>query len=208
MKQLKIEDFEKAFNNRKPKVLGSYAYYSVLVPLVEKDGELHLLYEVRSENLKRQPNEVCFPGGKMEAGESPRECAIRETSEELNIRQKDIRVIAKMDYILTYSSFTMYSYLGVIDYEVIKNAKVNSDEVKEIFLVPVSYLLENEPIIYTFDVEPKIGEDFPYELINSKHGYNWRKGRYVMPIYRYGEHAIWGLTGRITSSLVEIMNKK
>ncbi|WP_051280234.1 NUDIX hydrolase [Anaerovorax odorimutans] len=208
MKNFKIEDFEKTLKDRKPKVLGSYNYYSVLVPLVEKDNELNILYEVRSEQLKKQPGEVCFPGGKMEKGESPKECAIRETSEELNIFQKDIKVISKLDYIHTYSNFTMYSYLGVIDYEKIKNTNVNKDEVKEIFLVPVSFLAENEPIIYYFDVVPKIGSDFSYEMINSKEGYNWRKGKYTVPIYRYNKYVIWGLTGKITYNLMNIMNHK
>ena len=35
---------------------------SVLIPLVWKDGEPHLLFEVRAYDLKVQPGEVCFPG--------------------------------------------------------------------------------------------------------------------------------------------------
>ena len=33
---------------------------AVLVPLLEKDGEYHLLFEVRAGVLKCQPGEVCF----------------------------------------------------------------------------------------------------------------------------------------------------
>lgn len=208
MKNLKIKDFEKIFKNRKPGEIGYYAHYSVMVPLIEKEGELHLLYEVRAESLKTQPGQVCFPGGKMEPGESPRECAIRETSEELNISENDVTIISQLDYLHTYSNFTMYSFLGVIDYEIIKNAKVSKDEVKEIFLVPVSYLEETEPLIYNFDVIPKVGEDFPYEMINSDNGYNWRKGESNVPIYRYGEYVIWGLTGQITYNLMNIIKDK
>ena len=59
--------------------------YSVLVPLVEREGGLSLLYEVRAGSLRRQPGEVCFPGGRLEGAESPEECALRETWEELGI---------------------------------------------------------------------------------------------------------------------------
>lgn len=205
MKRITLKDFEDTFRNREPKSMGSYQYYSVLVPLVEKDGELHILYEVRAENLKRQPGEVCFPGGRIENGESAEECAVRETSEELNIRPEDIRIIAQMDFLHTYSNFTLYSLLGVIDYNVVSKITVNPDEVKEIFLVPVSFLAENEPEIYCFDVLPNIGPDFPYEKINLPNGYNWRKGKSTVPIYRYGDRVIWGLTARITNHLMDLV---
>jgi len=208
MKRITVKDFEDTFRNREPKSLGSYQYYSVLVPLVEKDGELYVLYEVRAENLRRQPGEVCFPGGRIENNESAEACAVRETSEELNIRPEDIRIIAQMDFLHTYSNFTLYSLLGVIDHNVVKEIVVNPDEVKEIFLVPVSFLAENEPEIYCFDVLPNIGPDFPYEKINLSNGYNWRKGRSTVPIYRYGDRVIWGLTARITNHLMDLVTGK
>lgn len=208
MKEITIKDFEETFHNREPKSLGSYQYYSVLVPLVEKDGKLHILYEVRAENMKKQPGEVCFPGGRIESGESAEECAIRETTEELNINRSDIRIIAQMDFMHTYSNFTLYSLLGSIDYDVISRMTVNPDEVKEVFLVPVSFFAENEPEIYCFDVLPNIGPDFPYEKINLQNGYNWRKGKSTVPIYRYEDRAIWGLTARITNHLMDLVTGK
>lgn len=208
MKKYTIEDFENIFAGRVPKSLGTYQYYSVLVPLVEKDGELHILYEVRAESLKKQPGEVCFPGGRIEADETARKCAVRETAEELNIAQNQIRVIAELDYLHTYSNFTLYSFLGVIDYSVISEMSVNKDEVKEVFLVPVSFLEKNEPEIYQYDVIPDIGEDFPYEKINLTNGYNWRKGKSTVPIYHYDNRVIWGLTARITKHLIDLIHVK
>lgn len=204
MKKLTINDFENTFRGREPRPIGPYRYYSVLIPLVEKDGETYLLYEVRSESLNRQPGEVCFPGGRMENGESAEECAVRETSEELNINPSDIRIIARTDFLHTYSNFTLYSVLGAIDYGVVSGITVNPDEVKEVFLVPVSFFAENEPEIYCFDVLPDIGPDFPYQKINHDNGYNWRKGKTAVPIYRYGERVIWGLTARITKHLIDL----
>jgi len=205
MRKLTIKDFEDTFRDREPQPIGAYQYYSVLIPLVEKDGEPHILYEVRAESLSRQPGEVCFPGGRIENGESAEECAVRETSEELNIKPSDIRIIAEMDFLHTYSNFTLYSLIGVIDYEVVAGITVNPAEVKEIFLVPVSFLAENEPEIYCFDVLPNIGPDFPYQKINHDNGYNWRKGKSAVPIYRYGERVIWGLTARITNHLIDLV---
>lgn len=208
MKKITIKDFEDALRDREPKSIGIYQYYSVLVPLVEKNGEPHILYEVRAESMRMQPGEVCFPGGRIEDGESAEECALRETSEELNIRQSDIRIIAQMDFLHTYSNFTLYSFLGVIDYDIFSGIQVNPDEVKEVFLVPVSFFAENEPETYYYDVLPNIGPDFPYDKINLPNGYNWRKGKSTVPIYRYENRAIWGLTARITNHLIDLITDR
>ena len=60
---------------------------AVFMPLVEADGKLSLLFEVRSK-LIGQAGEVCFPGGRIEEGESPLDAAVRETMEELELGRK------------------------------------------------------------------------------------------------------------------------
>lgn len=65
---------------------------AVLVPIVKADGELHLLYEVRSAELKWQPCDISFPGGKIEAGDmSPQAAAVREAMEELYLKKNTYR---------------------------------------------------------------------------------------------------------------------
>lgn len=204
--KLNLNKIENIFNNRKPNALGTYNYFSVMVPLVEKDGEIYLLYEVRADSLKRQPGEVCFPGGAIEENETKRQCAIRETREELGIRKKDIRIIAELDTLYTYSNFTMYCYLGEISYEAALNVKLNPDEVKEIFLVPLEYIRNQAPFIYNMDIIPEIGSDFPYNMLKLSNGYNWRKGKSQVPIYTFEDKVIWGLTARITHNLASIIN--
>ncbi|MFV0516897.1 MAG: NUDIX hydrolase [Aminipila sp.] len=207
-RELDIKVIEDLFKNRKPGVIGRYRYYSVLVPIIKKENQLFLLYEVRSDDLKRQPGEICFPGGAIEENESRRQCAIRETCEELGIRKKHIKVLGELDTLYTYSNFTMYCYLGEIPYEEIYNMKLNKSEVKEIFLVPLDFILENPPFIYNVEVIPNIGADFPYNILKLNNGYNWRKGESEIPIYQFGDRIIWGLTARITHNLANILNAK
>lgn len=200
-----IKQIEKKMNGRIPAVIGKYSFFSVLAPLVEIGGKLHVLYEVRSDNLTKQPGEVCFPGGSMEPGETPEECAVRETCEELGIQPDAIRVLGQLDTLYSYSNFTMYAFLGIIDGEKLAQGIPNEDEVKEIFFVPLEEILEQEPYIYNMDVIPDIREDFPYDRVNFNDGYNWRKGKSEIPIYLHEDWVIWGLTGRITKNMVQIV---
>ena len=49
---------------------------AVLVPLIQKGGEYHVVFEVRAGSLKTQPGEICFPGGAVERGETPKQVPV------------------------------------------------------------------------------------------------------------------------------------
>jgi len=97
-----------------PGLLDGRRSYAVLVPLVEREDGIHVLYEVRALTLRRQPGEVCFPGGHIEAGETPEQCALRETFEELGIPEGEVQVLGRLDFIAHRANFIMYPVLGLI----------------------------------------------------------------------------------------------
>ncbi|MEF1862735.1 CoA pyrophosphatase, partial [Neisseria gonorrhoeae] len=74
---------------------------SVLIPIIEINNTHYILFEVRSKNLKHQPSEISFPGGKIESGETPYEAVIRETCEELGTFSDNIEVISSLDLLIT-----------------------------------------------------------------------------------------------------------
>lgn len=193
---------------RVPGPMDAAARYAVLVPLVESEGELHLLYEVRSAALRRQPGEVCFPGGHMEEGESALDCALRETQEELSLPQSAIRILGPLDFICHRSGFVLYPILALVDGQAAKNLVPNPAEVEESFLVPLSALGEMVPEEYRYELIPAPGEDFPYQRIGIPTDYHWHKGVESGPIYHWQGKAIWGLTGRITRHVLSLMNEE
>jgi 8-oxo-dGTP pyrophosphatase MutT (NUDIX family) len=205
-----LREIEAAVRGHDPRPIGRYGYSSVLVPIVNEGGALHLLFEVRSDDLKRQPGEISFPGGHIEPGETPGETAVRETCEELLVPRDSVRLIAPLDYIISYSNFTMYAYLGEIDAEAARGEPSRA-EVKETFLVPLSFFLENEPERYVNRIAPIVAEDFPLEKIHFKDGYSWREGTSTVFIYTWPDPAagvdrvIWGLTAQLTKSFVDLI---
>lgn len=205
MSGMELKGLEALLKDRTPGLMDSKRAYAVLVPLVEQNGELCLLYEVRARTLRRQPGEVCFPGGLMEKGESPEDCALRETWEELAIPPERVRLLGRLDFIAHRASFLMQPVLGVVDSSALDRMAPSPAEVEEVFFVPLSHLLRTPPIEYTYELVPTPAENFPYEIIGIPKNYRWQNGRENVPVYPWEGRAIWGLTGRITRNLISLL---
>jgi NTP pyrophosphohydrolases including oxidative damage repair enzymes len=118
---------------------------SVLIPLLNIDDTVYVLFQVRSKNISAQPGEISFPGGKKELSDiNFMKTAIRETCEELGIEARDIEIIAEMNTFVAPFNIIIHPYLGIIkDFSKIN---INEDEVDHIFLVPLSYFLKQNLI--------------------------------------------------------------
>lgn len=205
--QVLTDALSRRLAGRQPGLMDATGRYAVLVPLVERGGKLHILYEVRAAQLRRQPGEVCFPGGRMEPGEGAEECALRETEEELGIAREEIRLLGRLDFIAHRANFIMYPILASIPDWAVTGMSLNPAEVGEVFLVPVDHLLDHPAQEYDYTLEPRTPEDFPYELIGIPRDYRWQEGGENVPIYPYEGRAIWGLTGRITRHLLALIQE-
>jgi 8-oxo-dGTP pyrophosphatase MutT (NUDIX family) len=176
--------------------------YAVFVPLVETDEGVSLLFEKRSSGLRRQPGEICFPGGKLEPKEEPLACAVREATEELLIDKGQITIYGAGDMFVSPFNFIIYPYIGRLDGY---HGSFNSDEVGEIFTVPVSYLLSHEPEQYKSTVVGRLPKDFPYERIPGGTKYEWDVGSQDILFYQYGSRLIWGITARLLRSSLQLI---
>ena len=211
--EIDLNNIQKIVSNHTPKPIGKYRRYSVFLPLVERDGEIQILFEVRSENLRKQPGEVSLPGGKLETNETPARCAVRETAEELCIQENSITVFGELNYMITYSNFTMFAFAGTIEFDALLKTKPNPLEVKNILFVPLKFFMETEPEIWTNILRPEVHEDFPIHKLNNiagEEGYKWRTGRSDVPMYTWKPNdgddiVIWGLTARVIQDFVKIL---
>ncbi|MFX3623501.1 MAG: CoA pyrophosphatase [Ectobacillus sp.] len=194
--------------NRVPTILGSenFSRFAVLLPLIEKDNELHVLFEVRSLQLRRQPGEICFPGGKIDPDDRDEQhTAIRETSEELGIEENEVANVSPLDYMVSPFGTIIYSYTGLITAP--EHIKPNPSEVEEIFTIPLSFLKNTTPEVYKiyFKIEPEAS--FPFDLIAGGENYNWHTRTMDEYFYFYEDRVIWGLTARILKHFLDIIEE-
>ncbi|MGL5330877.1 MAG: NUDIX hydrolase [Peptostreptococcaceae bacterium] len=175
---------------------------SVLIPIVKKDDTHHILFQVRSKNLKTQPNEISFPGGKIEKNETPLDAVIRETCEELGTVSDNIEIISPLDLFVHPADMIIHPFVGYI--KSIDDLNINKNEVDHIFLVPIEYLLNQVPKSYDSEVKMVPFDDFPYDIIPNKRDYKFASTISPILFYEYKDYAIWGITSRILENFVNV----
>jgi len=175
---------------------------AVLIPLVEVDGKWHILFEVRSMTMRKQPGDISFPGGRIDADDaSPLAAALRETHEELGIDPNTVQVIGQLSPYIASSSFVTYPFVAVVDYMQIIDG-YNKQEVEEVFTVPLDWLLQYEPYMHLVSIEPVPSLDFPFDKIVNGAQYQWRTRSMEEWFYDYEQYTIWGLTARILKHFI------
>ena len=159
-----LEQLEEKLRGREPGLMDASGQYAVLVPLVEREGKLHILYEVRSQDMRRQPGEVCFPGGRIEGDETPEACAIRETEEELGIPTASITVLGRLDFVAHRANFIMYPVLASGD----GCGREDGPEPgggRSHLSGAAEHIVHNPPLEYSYALEPCPLAGSPYQLI-------------------------------------------
>ena len=172
-----------------------YFTAAVILPLVRTEDGMSLLFEVRASTLRRQPNEICFPGGKVECGEDALGAALREGAEEIGWRKDKMTLVGALDYVITPSRARIYPFVvTVADWE---EMRLSEGEVAEVFTVPVCFFLENEPNECEMELATRAGKGFPLDKIPFASETYRTKRAYRVRWYEYGGRVIWGLTANI-----------
>ncbi|MGL5513719.1 MAG: NUDIX hydrolase [Sporomusa sp.] len=181
-----------------------YLQAAVTIPLVENAGQSAVLFEVRSGKLNWQPGEICFPGGRIESNDgSPLQAAVRETTEELGIQAQDIEVLGSLDIMVSPIGVMLYPFVIQITADLPFDP--NTNEVAEVFTVPLNFLLNATPQTAYMETLTKPLAGFPFDLVSKGYprGYR-RRAKYPVLFYQYRQYVIWGLTARVLYDFLEI----
>lgn len=114
--------------------------YAVVIPVVCGDGGAELLLEVRAAGIP-QAGDPCFPGGRIEPGETPAQAAAREMEEELGIRVDPARFLGQLPTVQTILGRRTDVFVCTVSPEEAASVRVNPSEVEELLRVPLAYFL-------------------------------------------------------------------
>ncbi len=200
------EIFEKEYRgHRFERILPMRAIRAaVLMPLIEEDGEIKLLFEVRARNID-QGGEICFPGGRIEKAEEAEAAARRETAEELCVKEENIKIIAPMYKQLGPAGADIFSYLGFIDDY---HGTFSAAEVHSVFSVSIKELLGIKPKTAQLLLVQTPQPGFWYDLIPKGRDYPWADIRRQFYFYETQHGVIWGMTGELLHSFLESIRDK
>jgi coenzyme A diphosphatase NUDT7 len=187
---------------------------AVIVPFVLIDGEYHLLFEKRAANI-RQGGEICFPGGEYDPklDRNFTDTAVRETIEELGIDRERINVLGILDTVIGPMGVTVDSCIATLNINNIDELNFDRTEVEKVFLVPVSYFLNNPPKEYFVQlmVHPHYVDEkgrtvhlLPSKELELPERYNhpWRAGKRKIFVYKLNEGVLWGLTAALVREII------
>ncbi len=154
------------------------------MPIFCKDGEYHILFTQRSDQVAHHKGQISFPGGaRSDVDTSLSDTALRESWEEIGLEASDVEVLGELDDTpTTTSSFNISPFVAFIPYPY--QFTLNSYEINEVFSVPVLALLhkaKKREERYTFGGEVFIGYS-----------------------YEYDERLIWGATAKIVQQFLEV----
>lgn len=199
-----------------PGILRKKEYFNsaVLIPLVWHNEEYNFLFEKRAAKI-RQGSEICFPGGEHdpESDKSLFDTAVRETIEELGVKEDKIVFIGKTDILVGNMGVTVDPFLAEIKINSIDELNPDKDEVEKVFLIPISFFYKTPPEIYylklqvhpyyttengeKIDLFPAKELDLPEKYLNP-----WTAGKHKVMAWRTNEGTIWGMTAALISEII------
>lgn len=183
-----VNQIQQALSDYTPKTLSQPTASPAAVLILVRTGadEPHVVFTERTHQVEHHKGQVSFPGGACDdEDESLEATALRETYEEIGVRPDDVRLLGRLDDMVTVSNFRVTPFVGAIAPESAYDYKLNDEEVASIVEVPLSFLLDEQNM----------------ELEVREHG-----GREVLvPAFAYGGHRIWGATARMLHQLIELL---
>ncbi len=154
---------------------------AVLVPVFVQDGEPHLVFTRRRDDLRRHAGEISFPGGREDAEDASLVAtALREAHEEIGLPPSAVEVVGALQPTPTIAtSFAVYPFVGLI-----------------------------EPGMEWTLSPREVAEVLELSLRDLRAGYGRRRMlRRGVPfrtdVYAVGEQLIWGATARILGDLLD-----
>ena len=162
-------------------MLAPWRSAAILLPIVDRPEGLTVLFTLRAADLRAHSGQVAFPGGKIDAGETPREAALREAQEEIGLEERFVEPLGWLDPYFTGTGFRVAPLVALVEPSFALT--VNKLEVDKVFETPFAFLM-----------------DPANHLLEDREWQGRRRKYYAMP---HEGRYIWGATAGILRNLYE-----
>lgn len=167
-----------------PQPLSGDVSAAVLVPLVPGPGGWYLVFIRRTDTSSHHRGEIAFPGGRVEAGETTLQGALREAQEELGIPPDAVDVLGSLEVVQTrVSRFAVTPWVGVLRLDAAGSLVAAASEVAAVLEIPLAALSRPQ----------------------ARREQRYVRGRVLTlsPAFDADGVTIWGATARIVADLLE-----
>lgn len=153
---------------------------AVLVPLYFADRELHVVLTKRRSHLRLHAGEICFPGGRRDAGDPAlSDTALREAQEEIGLQRVDVELVGALSPTSTIATnYLIHPFVGLVPQQ--RASTVCAQEVDSVLELSLRALR---------------GAKTRTQL--TRRGFTFETDAYEL-----SEHIVWGATFRIVEDLL------
>lgn len=157
---------------------------AVLVPLVERDPEITVLFTERTAHLAAHAGQISFPGGAVESGDRDEvAAALRETDEEIGLPQDRIDIIGRLDTYVTRTGYRVEPVVGLVRPPF--TLQPDTNEVADVFEVPLPFILDPDNL--------------------QRHSRMFQGRQRSFYVIAYQDRYIWGATAGMLLNLREAL---
>jgi 8-oxo-dGTP pyrophosphatase MutT (NUDIX family) len=176
-------DWERVMAHEPAALDGEERDAAVLVPIITRDGDHHLVFTKRADHLGEHPGQMSFPGGGREPSDADLEAtAKREADEEIGLRPEEAEVVGRLDDIPTVTDYRVRPFVArVPDREYTPDER----EVAEIAVLSLDALTDLDN----------------YESERRDHQHH---GAIRIHFFRVDGYTVWGATGRMLVQFLEL----
>jgi len=160
---------------------------AVLIPLVWWKDEWHIVFTRRTEAVEHHKGQVSFPGGGCNADETtPEQTAMREAEEEIGLKSADVRLLGRLNEVLTITRYRVTAVAGVMPWPY--ELRLEPAEVERVFTIPLLWLAQRENWEERLVTPTGMLRTFP-----------------VISYRSYDGEIVWGASAKMTHNLLSVL---
>jgi len=166
---------------------GSLKCAAVLMPLAWREETWHLVFTRRTDTVESHKGQVSFPGGACDMDETTAEqTALREDEEEIGIKMQDVRILGRLNDMVTITRYQVSPVVGVIPWPY--QFRPSPHEVSRVFTIPLAWLARRENWDEHNATPAGAPRAFP-----------------VITYHPYDGEILWGASARMTLELLRVI---